>query len=90
MPKVAETIFRVIRTWLCEEQRKHNYLISKKTIHRFVASDQLPNVLMGTNPVSFRTVPEKAPSTHELAQRLNIDLDKADKLVKHLQRFYRN
>ena len=88
LPKVLEAVFKVVRSWLNEEQEKYCYLIGKKNINEYVAINELPDFLLGQCKEPYRTVPEEAPSAHELAEKLGIKVEKADKLVKHLEQFY--
>ena len=90
MQTVLEAIYKVFRSWLNEEQSKYLYLLDNKNLNDYVSADQLPDCLMGTNAQPYRTVPEGAPTLHEVADRLGIKKDKADKLVKHCQKFYDN
>ncbi|XP_054153437.1 motile sperm domain-containing protein 2-like [Oppia nitens] len=88
LPTVLEAIFKICRSWLNDEQSKYMYTIGKKTINQYVSVDQLPDILLGTNPLPYRNPPDNAPGAHELAERLSIKPEKADKLVKHLEKFY--
>ena len=88
LPKVMEAVYKVVRSWLNEEQEKYCYLIGKKNINEYVAVSELPDFLLGENKEPYRTVPEGSPSVHELAEKLSIKVEKADKLVKHLEQFY--
>ena len=90
MQPVLEAIYKVFRSWLNEEQSKYLYLLDKKNLNDYISVDQLPDVLMGTNTEPYRTVPEGAPTLHQVAERLNIKKDKADKLVKHCEKFFDN
>ncbi|XP_054163365.1 motile sperm domain-containing protein 2-like [Oppia nitens] len=88
LPTVMEAVFKVVKSWLNEEQEKFCYMISKKTINEYVSANELPDFLLGTNAEPYRNVPDGSPTAHELAERLGIKTEKADKLVKHLEQFY--
>ncbi|CAG2166688.1 unnamed protein product [Oppiella nova] len=88
LPKVMEAIYKLVKSWLNEEQEKFCYLITRKTIGEYASPQDLPDFLLGTNQEPYRTVPDGAPTAHELAERLGIKVEKADKLVKHLEPFY--
>ncbi|CAG2109853.1 unnamed protein product, partial [Medioppia subpectinata] len=88
LPKVMEAVYKAVKSWLNEEQEKYCYLISKKNIHEYVAQNQLPDLLLGLNQEPYRNIPDNSPTAHELAERLGIKVEKADKLVKHLEPFF--
>lgn len=88
LPEVIKPVFKVVQTWLNEEQNKYCYLVGKKTVNEYVSADQLPDFLLGTNTASYRSVPDGCPTVHELAEKSGIKVEKADKLVKHLEQFY--
>ena len=88
LPKMLEAVYKVVRSWLNEEQEKYCYLIGKKNINEYVAINELPDFLLGQNLESYRKVPEGVPTAYELAEKLGIKVEKADKLVKHLEQFY--
>jgi hypothetical protein len=88
LPVVLEAIYKMVRTWLNDEQKKYIYLIKKKTINEYVAKDQLPDFLLGTNTQPYRDVPKDAPTALELAKRLGLKEGKAEKMIKHLEQFF--
>ncbi|XP_054163259.1 motile sperm domain-containing protein 2-like [Oppia nitens] len=90
MPIVLEAIYKMCRSWLSDEQTKYIYIVGKKTIQQYVAPEQLPDILLGTNAKPYRDIPDGSPSVHELAEKLGFKTEKADKLVKHLEKFYDN
>ncbi|CAG2178165.1 unnamed protein product, partial [Oppiella nova] len=90
MQTVLEAVYKMCKSWLNEEQNKYVYLTGKKTITEYVDQDQLPDFLLGTNKTPYRTAPDGAPTAHELAEKLGIKPEKADKLVKHLEKFFEN
>ncbi len=88
MPTVLEAVYKLFRSWLNEEQNKYMYLTDKKNINNYVSVDQLPDFLMGTNTQPYRNVPEGATTIHDLALKYGIKKEKADKLLKHFEKFY--
>ncbi|CAG2121353.1 unnamed protein product, partial [Medioppia subpectinata] len=80
-----ETIHKLVQSWLSEDEKKYLHLTNTKTIGSFIAIDQLPHFLKGTNTQSYRTVPVDAPSAHELSKRLGLKEGKAEKLSKHFE-----
>ena len=88
MPTVLEAFYKLFRSWLNEEQNKYMYLTDKKNINNYVSVDQLPDFLNGTNTEPYRIIPEDATTIHDLAQKYGIKKDKADKMLKHFEKYY--
>ena len=90
MPTVLEAIYKLFKSWLNEEQNKYMYLVDKKNLNNYVAADQLPDFLKGTNSQPYRVVPEGVTTIHQVAEKYGIKKEKADKLLKHIEKSYEN
>jgi hypothetical protein len=88
LPIVLEAVYKMVRTWLNDEQNKYIYMAKKKNINEYIAKEQLPDFLLGTNTQPYRDVPSDAPTAEELAKKLGLKEGKAEKLVNHMQQFF--
>src|SRR5690606_29465274 len=68
LPFLLQYVFRLIQSWLPEDDRKFFHLTNKKTLTDFVAPSQLPSFLSGTNPDSWRQVPDQVVPARELVR----------------------
>ena len=90
MPTILEAAYKLFRSWLNEEQNKYIYLVDKNNLNNFVAAEQLPDFLKGSNTQPYRVVPEGVTTIHKVAEKYGIKKEKADKLAKYMEKFYKN
>jgi len=88
LPVVLEPVFKAVIAWLKDDEKHFLQLTKKKNINEYIAKDQLPDFLLGTNQASYRVIPSGAPTSADVAKRLGIKEEKVDKVLKHLQQFY--
>ena len=89
MPTVLEPIFKMIKSWLNDEQAKYIYLVDKKTVTKYIDMDQLPEFMKGSNPEPFvQPIPEGMSNLHDVAERVGIKKEKADKMLKWCQKWH--
>lgn len=85
LPWVLQYVFRLVQTWLPKEHQKLLHLVNKKEIKDYVAEQELPDFMDGSNELSYRTVPKNSPSAQELADRIGLKKKDVDKLLNHLE-----
>jgi hypothetical protein len=85
LPWVLQYVFKLVQTWLPKEQQKLLHLISKNELHNFVATEELPDFMGGTNELSYRSVPKNAPTAQEIADKIGLKKKDVDKLLNHLE-----
>lgn len=87
LPAVLETVYKMVQSWLSEEEKKYLHLTKKKNINDYVAKDQLPDFLLGTNPLSYRITPGNALKAEDLGRKLGLKEGKGEKFAKHFGAF---
>ena len=91
LPPVLEPIFKLVRSWLSDEQSKYLHVVDKKTVTKYIDMDQLPEFMKGTNPAPFvQPMPDGMSNLHDVAEREGIKKEKADKMLKWCQKWHEN
>lgn len=85
LPWVLNWVFKLVQTWLPEEHKKKLHLITKKEVTNYVAVEQLPQFMDGTNQSPYRVVPKDVMSIHEFAQKFDVPKKAVEQFVKHFQ-----
>ncbi len=86
LPFLLQYVFKLVQSWLPEDDRKFFHLTTKKNLNDFVAEEQLPNFLGGKNPLSYQKVPKNVLSAEELVTKIGLKKKDAGKL-KYLENF---
>jgi len=87
LPFLLKYVFQLVLSWLPREHRELLHSVSKDDINQYIAAEELPDFMGGTNLLSYRNVPKTAPTVQELALQSGISQKDVDKLVKHLEPF---
>jgi len=87
LPFILKYVFQLVQSWLPKEHRELLHSVAKEDINKYIASEELPDFMGGTNPLSYRNFPKTAPTAQELALQMGISDKDIDKLNKHLQSF---
>jgi len=87
LPFILKYVFQLVQSWLPKEHRELLHLVTKDDIHQYIANEELPDFMDGTNPLSYRSCPKSAPTAQELGNSLGISQKETDKLVKHVESF---
>lgn len=58
LPYLLQYVFKLVQSWLPEEDRKFFHLTTKKTLRDFIGKEQLPSFLHGTNAQPWSSVPD--------------------------------
>ena len=87
---LCQAIFKVIRSWMHDEQSKYMYFVDKDTIGKYLPEFHLNEQLKNKQGGAYRRVPEGAPTASQLADKYGWRKDKMDRLVKHWEKYYDN
>jgi len=87
LPFLLKYVFQLVQSWLPKEHREYLHSVSAEDINQYIASEELPDFMGGTNPLSYRNCPKTAPTIQELALQMGISQKDVDKLLKHIQPF---
>jgi len=90
LPWVLQWVFKLVQTWLPEEQRKMIHCVNKKDLSNFIDDDQLPDFMGGTNTMSYQIVPKGVPRAEDLAPTLGLRQKDVEKLTKHLEPYLKS
>ena len=90
LPWVLQYVFKLVQTWLPKEQQQMLHLVNKKDINQYIAVQQLPDFMGGTNPDSYRICPKTALSAQDLAKELGIKQKEVDRLLNHLEPYLKS
>jgi len=85
LPWILNYVFKLVMSWLPKEQQELLHLVSFKDLNQYIAADQLPDFMKGTNTAPYKECPKTAPSAEEVAQKLNIKKKDLEKLQNHLE-----
>lgn len=85
LPWILQYLFKLVQSWLPKEQQQVLHLVSQKDLNQYIASDQLPDFMNGTNDAPYRLCPKTAPAAEELAHKLGIRKKELEKLLNHLE-----
>jgi len=85
MPFILTYVFKLVQSWLPEDQRKLIHLVSKKDINNYVTPEELPDFMGGSNKMSYKIVPKDVPTAQELGEKLGMKKKEIDKLVNHVE-----
>ena len=87
LPFLLQYVFKLVQSWLPEDDRKFFHLTSKKNLNEFVSKEQLPKFMGGTNSDPFQTVPKDVVTAEEFVKRVGLKPKDAEKL-KFLHSYY--
>ena len=87
LPSVLETIYKLVQSWLSDDESKYLHLTNNKTITDYITRDQFPDFLKGTNTCNYRVTPVDALSALELSKKLGLKEGKGEKFAKHFEQY---
>ncbi len=80
LPYLLTYVFKLVQSWLPEEDRKFFHLSTKKTLTNFISTSELPPFLGGSNASNWRMVPTGVVPALEFVQLKSLKVDSAEKL----------
>ncbi|XP_054166034.1 motile sperm domain-containing protein 2-like [Oppia nitens] len=86
LPYLLQYVFKLVQSWLPEDDQKFFHLTQKKNLNNFVSDQQLPDFMNGTNPDSYTIVPQNVVKAMDLVLRIGLKTKDAQKL-KHLESY---
>jgi len=87
LPFILMWVFKLVQSWMPQESQKMIKLISKKEVKDYIAEDEMPDFMGGTNSLSYKDVPKGVFTAEEIAEKMNINKKACEKLMKHLEPF---
>ncbi|XP_054161632.1 motile sperm domain-containing protein 2-like [Oppia nitens] len=87
LPFLLNYVFKLVLSWLPKDHREVFHSVKKDDINQYIASDQLPDFMDGTNEMPYKLYPKSALTAHELAPQIGINDKDVEKLIQHVQQF---